>query len=235
MKKLSLIIPCYNESKNLPTLLDKCNELFSLEKDIEIILVDNGSTDETSKVLDDITTDMSFITRVKVDLNLGYGHGILAGLSIAKGEIIGWTHADMQTDPTDVLKGYDSFQKSATPEFLFVKGNRHDRPIFDTIFTFGMAIFETILLRRVMWDINAQPTLFHRSFFLNLGSPPNDFSLDLYAYYLAIKTGLKIKRFPVKFSKRLYGVSNWNFSFSSKYRFIKRTLFYSFNLRRKMN
>ena len=235
MKKLSLIIPCFNESKNLPTLLSKCKEIFALEKNIEIILVDNGSTDDTSEVLDRISADMSFIRRVKVDINYGYGYGILAGLSKANGEIIGWTHADLQTEPSDVLIGFDFFQKSSSPELLFIKGKRHNRPILDTFFTIGMALFETILLRRVMWDINAQPTLFHKSFFLNWSSPPNDFALDLYAYYFAIKSGLKIKRFPVHFKKRLHGESNWNFSFSAKYRFIKRTLFYSFKLRRKMN
>ena len=44
----ALIIPCYNESKNLPLLLSRCKEINSKEKNIEIIIVDNGSTDETS-------------------------------------------------------------------------------------------------------------------------------------------------------------------------------------------
>ena len=175
------------------------------------------------------------IRRVKVDINQGYGHGVLAGLAEANGEIIGWTHADLQTEPSDVLIGFNFFQKSPKPELLFIKGKRHNRPILDTFFTIGMAIFETVLLRKPMWDINAQPTLFHKSFFLNWKSPPNDFSLDLYAYYFAIKAGLKIKRFPVHFKKRLHGESNWNFSLTSKYRFIKRTLVYSFNLHRKMD
>jgi len=235
VKKLSLIIPCYNESKNLPILLDRCREIFSYEKDVEIIIVDNGSTDETSQVLDIVASDMSFIKRVDVVVNKGYGYGILAGLKVAEGEVIGWTHADLQTEPSDVLIGLDFFQKSSNPELLFVKGQRHGRPILDNIFTIGMSIFETILLRSIMWDINAQPTLFHRSFFLHWNSPPNDFSLDLYAYYIAIRSGLKIKRFPVHFGKRIHGVSNWNFSLMSKYRFIKRTLLFSFTLRRKMS
>ena len=59
---------------------------------------------------------------VSVKNNKGYGHGILAGLKVAKGEIIGWTHADLQTDPIDVLKGLDLFHNSPNPEFLFIKG-----------------------------------------------------------------------------------------------------------------
>jgi len=52
---------------------------------------------------------------------------------------------------------------------------------------------------------------------------------------MAKKTKLIIKRFPVLFAKRAYGVSNWNVSFLSKYRFIKRTLVYSLDLYRKIN
>ena len=234
MKKFSLIIPCYNESRNLLALVNKCKEVFTLEKDIEFILVDNGSTDETSKLLNTIVSDLLFISIVSVKINKGYGHGILAGLAVAKGEIIGWTHADLQTDPIDVLKGLDLFHKSSNPEILFIKGRRYGRPFLDTIFTLGMSIFESTLLKKMMWDINAQPTMFHRSFFSSWKSPPDDFSLDLYAYYMAIKSGLLVKRFPVNFGKRVHGVSNWNFSLSSKYRFIKRTLLYSFDLQKRM-
>ena len=141
MLKMSLIIPCYNESKNLPLLLSKCKEINSKEKDIEIVIVDNGSTDETSIVLDEIASNLPFITRVKVEINQGYGHGILAGLNVAKGEILGWTHADMQADPGDVLKGLEFFQRSHKPELLFIKGKRYGRSIVDTIFTIGMSIY----------------------------------------------------------------------------------------------
>ena len=234
MLKMSLIIPCYNESKNLPLLLSKCKEINSKEKDIEIVIVDNGSTDETSTVLDEIASNLPYITRVKVEINQGYGHGILAGLNVAKGEILGWTHADMQADPSDVLKGLEFFQRSHKPELLFIKGKRYGRLIVDSIFTIGMAIFEILLLRKFMWDINAQPTMFHRKFFLTWNMPPKDFSLDLYAYYMAKKSRLVVKRFPVVFAERAHGVSNWNVSFISKYHFIKRTLLYSFGLQKRM-
>ena len=46
---LSLVIPCYNEEKSLPRLIEKCQAL--VDDDIEIILVDNGSNDGTPKIL----------------------------------------------------------------------------------------------------------------------------------------------------------------------------------------
>ena len=234
MKKLSIIIPCYNESRNLPLLVNRCKEVANKDSNIEIIIVDNGSNDDTSLVLDKLTSNLSFITRVRIEVNQGYGHGILMGLAEARGEILSWTHADMQTDLGDALKGLVFFNSEYNSEELFVKGRRQGRPLTDVFFTVGMSIFETLLLRKFMWDINAQPTMFHRKFFLTWNIPPKDFSLDLYAYYMAKKSRLVVKRFPVVFAERAHGVSKWNVSFSSKYRFIKRTLLYSFGLQKRM-
>ena len=234
MSKLSLIIPCYNESQNLPLLIERCKDLFNLEKDIEIIIVDNGSSDNTPEVLEELTSELDFIKNVKVEVNEGYGHGILSGLSVANGEILSWSHADLQTDICDVLKGLLIINNESKIDDLFIKGARKNRPISDNFFTIGMSIFETCLLRKKMWDINAQPTMFHRSFFLAWKNPPNDFSLDLYAYFFAKKLQFRIKRFPVFFGERAHGVSKWNINLSSKLQFIKRTLIYSFQLRKRM-
>jgi glycosyltransferase involved in cell wall biosynthesis len=234
MKRISLIIPCYNEAENIPQLIKRCEELAAQVENIEVVLVDNGSTDNTLRVLENLASSLSFIRVVRVEINQGYGHGILSGLRVADGEILGWTHADMQTDPVDLLKGVNYFKGAKNLERKFVKGKRYGRPIADVFFTMGMAIFETLLLRRWMWDINAQPTMFHREFFLSWENPPEDFSLDLYAYYMAKKRGLKIYRFPVLFGERAHGISHWNVGFASKYKFIKRTLIYSFNLQRRV-
>ena len=59
-------------------------------------------------------------------------------------------------------------------------------------------------------------------------------TFDLFAYYQARFSGIKMYRFPVFFGKRAHGVSKWNFSLASKYRFIKRTLAYSLDLYQKM-
>ena len=225
----SLIIPCFNEAKNLPILISRCKDL--IEKyPVEIILVDNGSTDNSSMLI----AKYPFVKLVKVKKNEGYGNGILEGLNNASGEILAWTHADLQTDPNDLMRGLELVLASTNPQRLFLKGRRYGRSFFDVIFTFGMSLFETLLLQKLMWDINAQPTIFHKSFFQTWQKPPNDFSLDLYVYFMAKKSKLLIKRFPVKFSKRLHGTSDWNTSLLGKYKFIKRTLSYSFNLRRKL-
>ena len=47
MKKLSIIIPCYNEQDNIIPLFEKLKNLINLDKNLEIIIIDNGSTDNT--------------------------------------------------------------------------------------------------------------------------------------------------------------------------------------------
>tara|TARA_B100000035_G_scaffold13492_1_gene11110 strand:- start:556 stop:1269 length:714 start_codon:yes stop_codon:yes gene_type:complete len=229
--RFSLIIPCYNEGKNLPLLIDKCGPLLR-NPNIEIILVNNGSTDDTGKTLSKISPKCSNFTVVSLNENIGYGHGILSGLKVAKGKILGWTHADMQTDPSDALRGLELFESHG--DQIFVKGNRTGRAMSDQFFTFGMSLFETLLMRQLLWDINAQPTMFSREFYLTWSSPPKDFSLDLFVYVKARIQKLMVYRVKVLFPPRQFGVSNWNVDWHSKTNFIRRTLKYSLHLRKKI-
>lgn len=230
--RFSLVIPCYNEAANLPLLLERCKEL-TVRPDVEVVLVDNGSTDSTAEVLEHLLSKFSRCRSIRVDKNRGYGFGIVSGLKVAKGEILGWTHADMQTDPQDALLGLELFEKYG--DNIFVKGRRYGRPFMDVVFTVGMSVFETFLLARPMWDINAQPTMFSRRFFESWTAPPGDFSLDLYAYYHAQSYGLKVHRFPVRFGERAHGVSHWNVNWAAKRKFILRTVDFSLQLKKKIS
>ena len=214
MIKYSLIIPCFNEAANLPNLIKKC-EAFA-KNNFEVIIVNNGSKDNTSEILSKLLGKSSQILKVEIINNKGYGHGILEGLKKAKGEIIGWTHGDIQTDPADFLKGIKFFNKGK--KNIFVKGLRKERPFNDIFFTWGMSFFESILFKYFLFDINAQPTIFHRDFLEKIKNPPNDFTLDLFFYVLARREKIPVYRFPVIFRKRKQGVSSWNVSFYSKFK-----------------
>lgn len=228
---LSLIVPCYNESRSLPELIRRC-EAIPDAVDAEVVIVDNGSSDGTAQVLDEHLHPGTGVRAIRVEKNQGYGFGILSGLRAARGDVLAWTHADLQTDPQDVLRGYDFFARHGPN--VFVKGRRYGRPLADTAFTVGMSAFETVFLGAPLWDINAQPTMFSRAFFESWKQPPLDFSLDLYAYYMARREGLQVFRFPVHFGARMHGVSHWNVNWAAKRKFIRRTVEFSLQLKKDL-
>ena len=232
MINLSIVIPCFNEAKSLPKLVKDFSKKLK-RRDVELILVNNGSNDLSETILLNLKKNYNFLKTIRLKKNNGYGNGILQGLKKAKGQYISWTHADLQTDPYDVIIGFEKFKKKLSPK-IFIKGNRLGRPFKDVVFTIGMSIFETILLKNFFWDVNAQPNIFHKNFFNMLEKIPLDFSFDLFFYFNAKKKNLKILRFPVKYPRRKFGVSHWNTDFKNKMKFIKRTIKYSFQLKKEL-
>jgi len=231
--KLSIVVPCYNEAKNIPLIFERFAEAID-RNDVEILLVNNGSSDNSQEVIDSLLPQYPFARTVKVEVNQGYGFGILSGLQQGKGDYIGWTHADMQTDPRDAIKALELIESLGNPENVYVKGLRKGRPLFDEVFTKGMSFFETVYLKTNLWDINAQPNVFHRSFFEQWESPPKDFSFDLYALFQAKVSGITVKRIPVVFPPRIHGESSWNTGLAAKWKFIKRTVEFSVKLKKRL-
>ena len=236
MNPLSIVIPCYNEASNLIRIIEKIDQIHQQNPEVEIVIVDNGSTDSTPEVLKElIEPRMHFITRHRIEKNQGYGHGIVSGIRIAKGEVLSWTHADLQTDPLDVIHAYQEFIENPMCPDCILKGRRVGRNFFDTMFTAGMSVLSTLLLRVPLSDVNAQPKMFHRNFLGQLTDAPMDFSLDLYLLYQARTNNYLILEHPVHFGKRLHGEAKGGGSLKGKWKLILRTWKYMLRLKRELN
>ena len=238
---LSIVIPCFNEENNIPILIENIQKSLREENffkknfcPIKIILINNGSTDNTPNVFKSLSGKYSFLEIYSLNKNKGYGYGILQGLNYADTEYIGWTHADLQTDFKDIIKALKIIELNKKKFKIFIKGERKNRNYFDNLFSIGMSLFESILFGVKLYEINAQPTIFHRSLLDNGYKPPFDFSLDLYIYIMAKIKNYSINRFNVEFKERIFGTSKWNTNWQSKLKFILRTLNFSLKLKRKM-
>lgn len=215
--RLGVAIPCYNEAESLPELIQRltCPKLQA----INFLIVDNGSNDKTSAILNK-TKFPPNIRWLRVPVNKGYGYGILAGLSQLETDYLGWMHADLQTDPTDLVLFLDFLDSRVE----YLKGKRVGRPKFDRFFTAGMSILLSIMFGRFLRDINGQPTIVSRSMYDGWKRPPHDFGLDLFTYIYAVRSKSRIVRIDVKFGRRIHGTSTWNKNFRSRIQFIGKTL-----------
>ncbi len=186
----SLVIPCYNEADNLNGLFEKVIQLTTGYPNAEIVLVNNGSKDQTHQLLENFANSFPnlIITICNVPENKGYGYGILEGLKIAQSNVLSWTHADLQTDLMDAGIAFEMFSENPDKQNLLVKGFRTNRNKLETLFSFGMAIYASIVLRTWLMEINAQPKMFNRKFYETIfENAPLDFSLDLYWMFKAKK------------------------------------------------
>jgi glycosyltransferase involved in cell wall biosynthesis len=226
MKTIGIVIPCFNEGPSLNLLIEKLSKIN--DSNIHFLIVDNGSDDDTSIILKTLVFPKN-VSTIRLEVNQGYGSGILSGLRILQTDYVGWTHADLQTDPQDV----PLFINEINNEVDFLKGKRYGRPLIDQFFTHCMSALFSVVYRKLIYDINAQPTIMKREIFEKWVSPPDDFALDLFAYLESVRLGHQIVRRQVNFKKREFGNSHWNTGLKSRIIFIKRTIKIGIKLRAK--
>jgi len=214
----SLVIPAYNEANSLPAIIEE----YKLKKEdirFQLIIVDNGSTDNTANVLDEFKKkkEFSFLTIATVNPNIGYGNGIYQGLLQAKGSVVGWTHADMQTPVEDPFRAYNIFiREREKGNKTFVKGHRRKRSFLAKVITTGLQIFSFIILGTRFDDINGQPKVFDKLLIDKMNNHPLEFSFDTYVQYIAKKNGYTVNSIPVDFKDRKFGTSSWATSFINR-------------------
>jgi glycosyltransferase involved in cell wall biosynthesis len=125
MPELSLVIPVYNEEENLPLLMEAiCASLQPLNRDWEVIFVDDGSTDRSVDVLKLLVDANSEHARAVIfRRNFGQTAAIAAGIDHARGSIIILLDADLQNDPADIPMLLDKLDEG----YDLVSGWRKDR------------------------------------------------------------------------------------------------------------
>ncbi len=112
---ISIIIPVFNESESIGYLLDEVlNVMLNNKLNCELIVVNDGSNDNTSTVLDELTINIKELSVISLRKNYGQTAAMAAGFDNSKGEIVITLDGDLQNDPNDIPKlishineGYD--------------------------------------------------------------------------------------------------------------------------------
>ncbi len=113
-ENISIIVPVYNEAGSLPRLFEELEAVAPSLPDVEIILVDDGSTDDSWRLLSQQAARDSSFKVVRFAVNAGQTAAIQAGIDFASGDILVFLDSDLQNDPADIPKllakldeGYD--------------------------------------------------------------------------------------------------------------------------------
>ncbi len=102
---LSVIVPAYNEAEVIAKTINRLNEYFSgAVFEYEIIIVDDGSTDQTAAIVQEKAKQIARLKLLSLPKNIGKGGAVRAGALAAQGEWILFLDADLSTDPSEFEK-----------------------------------------------------------------------------------------------------------------------------------
>jgi glycosyltransferase involved in cell wall biosynthesis len=171
---LSLVLPCYNEEEVVRNTVVRLARSFR-EQDInlELVLVDNGSVDATGQIIDELIEEGFPVVKETVEVNQGYGYGILRGLRRCRGKLIGFTCADGQVDAEGAVKVYDIAAHTRVPKLVTVCRRFRMDGLFRQIVSVVYNLIMLLVFGRIgSRDINGNPKIFPREFLdlLNLES-----------------------------------------------------------------
>ncbi|MGR3318872.1 MAG: glycosyltransferase family 2 protein [Candidatus Anammoxibacter sp.] len=121
--EISIVIPVYNEEGNIRPLVSSLLDVMKkINKEYEILFVNDGSTDSSGQILTEITNSHDNLTIINLDKNYGLTSALDAGFKAAIGDFIVTLDADLQNDPADIPMLLDKIKS-----FDMVCGWRHDR------------------------------------------------------------------------------------------------------------
>ena len=204
----SIVVPLYNEEACVRRSVQELHA--ALERAFagryELLLVINGSTDRTGAICEVLAQSCAGITLVREPNNLGYGGGILAGLSRARGMYCGFTCGDGQASPEVLVELMRELERGGCDLVKITRVRRQDG--------FARALQSAVynrLFRRLFQvpyrDINAMPKLMRTAVYHQLAIRSTDWFIDAELMIKAHYAGLRIKEVPAAHRPRLGGRS----------------------------
>ena len=127
LNKLSVIIPSRNEAENLPKCISEiCEELIKHSIKHEILVIDDGSTDNTTKIINDITNDFESVIYIKNKNDNGFGRAVRLGLEKFSGDAVAIMMADRSDSPQDLITYWKAINNGTECVFgsRFIKGGQ---------------------------------------------------------------------------------------------------------------
>lgn len=205
VEDFSLVIPCYNEQESLPELYEKISVVMArMKMSHEIIFVDDGSTDDSSREIEALHHKDERVKLVQFIRNYGKSAALAAGFQVANGRFVVTMDSDLQDDPEEIPhllamieKGYDLVSGW--------KKVRHDplsKRVASKVYNYFTSLFSGIRLH----DFNCGLKIYRREVVKSMRVYGE---LHRYLPVIAHHNGYRVTEIPVQHHARKYGTSKF--------------------------
>ena len=210
MKKISLIVPCYNEEAALPFFYRAINEVSQIMKqyEFEFIFVDDGSKDLTLNILKEYADRDKRVVYFSFSRNFGKEAAMYAGFKNATGDYVAVMDADMQDPPELLPKMVDILEKEEYDSVATRRENRQGEPILRSFFARKFYKIINKISDADIVDGARDYRLMKKSMVEAIisMSEQNRFSKGIYGW-----VGFKTKWLPFENVERVAGKTKWSF------------------------
>jgi glycosyltransferase involved in cell wall biosynthesis len=207
---VSFIMPCYNEEAVLSYTIPRFVKAFrEAGYRLELVAVDNGSKDRTGEILQALAATYPEVVPHRVEINEGYGNGLLSGIPVCTAPWVGMIPADGQVDAEDVVRLYDAV--AATDGRVLGKVRRRFR--MDGFRRKVVSVSYNLFVR-LLWpslesiDVNGTPKLLPRVVLNAMDLKSKNWLLDPEIMIKAHYMGIKVLEFNAFARMRGGGVSH---------------------------
>ena len=205
MRKLSIIIPTWNEERIIEKTLSAYVEYFSGKYDFEVIVVMDGCTDRTPEIVERFCENHPNVRYFSFSKKLGKGGAIIQGFKAAKAEFVAFTDADGSTSPEELYRMVESIGdwdgilgSRWSDESVILKKESYGRILASRGFNLLVRLFFDLPFRDTQCGAKVFKNYVIRDVVDGLGITNFAFDVDL-LYRISTK-GYKVKEIPIKWT-----------------------------------
>ncbi len=205
-QQLSIIIPAYSEEENIPNLLNDIGKAFQHDKNLEVVIVDDGSPVLLKDILNIEIYDFKTLI-ISNQYNLGQSKSIEVGLKNSTGEVIGLIDADCQNPPEELKKLYDFYNSNDFDAVISYRKNRKDESLRKIISKLANLILK-IFTKSKFKDLGSSLKVIKRECLESIS-----FKGDMHRFISPMlqARGFSIAELEVVHAERTKGVSKYGF------------------------
>jgi len=213
VEMISVVVPCYNEMDGIQQLEEKLlpvAERISARHPIELIFIDDGSTDETFRVLQETFGKHQHCRIIKHARNLNLGGAIRTGITESKGAWIANIASDCTYDPPmlePMIAAMEDGADLVTVSPYHPNGRVDGVPAHRLALSKGLTFLYRLVLRKRIYTFTAMNRMYRREICAGIQSPASDFTSVAEMMIKALKQNLRVVELPAVLSVRQFGES----------------------------